>query len=189
LSHSRLRQLESLVGVSWNGNTQLRNFRLGFEGEGNPVVSDTDIKRIIILEVGDTDDLLLAQNIDVFWDSFADKAVVFPRLQELYTELRCIDVVSGALRQFVDFSTDGALDLHLHQRWTHLRDLYEAVRRRISQEETKARQQTPPVVKELVATQIETPPVLPPELPLNSNNPWYHGDPYWPSGNNPAGSR
>ncbi len=71
-------------------------------------VTDADIQSILVDEVGDevTEKYpsgILATNVALYWASYADKAQIGPRLQELYTKRRCVDAVLGIVRKLVDF--------------------------------------------------------------------------------------
>ncbi len=154
------------------------------------MVTDVDIKGLIILEVGDTVNQVLANNIDLIWSSFADKALIAPRLQELYTRLRAIDLVLAdpTFRNAVSFSMSGDLSQQLHERTDHMRDRRKECQAEIDHIERWELQIQPPVVEQIKATEIEVPPALDPNFPpppvIDANSRKYHGDPYDVSGRN-----
>jgi hypothetical protein len=148
-------------------------------------VTDADIQNIIILEVGDTVNNVLANNIAMFWSSYADKAQIAPRLQELYTQRRCIDAVMAdpTFRDAVSFSMSGDLSLQLHERRDAMAKRRGEVQGQIDHIERWERQLQPPVVEQLKTKEIELPPALDPNPPnptvLDANSPVYRGDPYY----------
>lgn len=149
------------------------------------MVTAASVQSLIIAEVGDTPDGLLAQQMATIWASYADKAYIWPRLQELYAKRRAIDFVMGTLRSNVDFSMSGDLSLKLSDRTAFLMDRRKEVQCQIEVEECKAQAVRVPVVTPLVTTEIE--PAQPPgSYPVpdidSSNSPVYRGDPYYDVG-------
>ncbi len=156
------------------------------------MVTDTDIKANIILEVGDTIDSRLANNIDRLWNSYADKAFVAPRLQELYVHRACIEVVlaSPEIRNAVSFSMSGDLSQRLGERRDALALRRREVQAEIEHVQSWERQLQPPVLESIKATEIEVPPALrtaPPPPVLDANDPRYRGDVYDQSGRTRVG--
>lgn len=144
-------------------------------------LTDAQIQQIIIDEVGDNPQQLLANRIATYWQSFADKRPIHPRLQELYTKRRCIDAVLGTIRNQVTFSTDGALSLQLKQRTDYLSDRRKETLAEITRLEAIARANRPPQIAPLVNVEIETPPppdYIPP-CPPDQNDEVYRGSPYF----------
>jgi len=146
-------------------------------------VTPQEIWNMLIAEVGDTTPSTLAAWAPTIWDSYADKAFVYPRLQELYFHKRLIDIKLGSLANFVDASMSGDVSVRLSQRSDFLTNRKKEVQAEIEKVECWARSVRPPVVETLVATEIETPPPpgtpLPTPPPWDANSPLYKGDPYW----------
>ena len=74
-------------------------------------LTDQQIQALIVLEVGDVvtpsaPSGILTTNIALVWQSYADKALIWPRLQELYSKRRCLDIVLGVRREQVDRAAD-----------------------------------------------------------------------------------
>jgi hypothetical protein len=84
-------------------------------------VNAQDIKRIVLDEVGDWPDRYLEDRLDAAWDSYSDKAYTEPRLQELYTKRRLIDLALGRVRNQVDTSVTADEGAKLAQLTANLR--------------------------------------------------------------------
>lgn len=141
------------------------------------MVSVANIQQLIVLETGDTPDSILTNNINMIWNSFADKAPIFPRLQELYTKRVCIEIVLGTLRNQVSFSMNGDLNLRLEQRSQYLKDRHKELCDEIVRVEKIAQATRPSVIGELVAKDLETPP----PGAADSMSRRLIGSPYFPS--------
>src|SRR5438105_8707634 len=72
-------------------------------------------QNLIVLEVGDTPDGRLTANVSDIWADYADKALLDARLQQLYTKLRCIDMVLGYERTSVDYQQLRVLEVKAGQ--------------------------------------------------------------------------
>lgn len=144
-------------------------------------VSDANIQTLIILEVGDTDSGVLAANMSLIWSSYADKAQTGPRLQELYSKRRAIDIVVGATRKQVDFMTP-TLEVKQSQELDRLADLREETETEIERIEKKLRGNRGISLAQLTTTAPES---VPTSWPLltgvpDANSEALRGDPYFP---------
>lgn len=145
----------------------------------------SQIQAFIVLEVGDEAGVL-ADNLAAVWDSFADKAGAGPRLQELYAKRRCIDLVLGALRSQVDFTTDGQdLSFKAHQRIDTLNTMRKDVQTEIARVEQFAIAAGGPAVGQITTVAPITPPLPQPGPYLDANDQRYSGSPYVPGRTSP----
>lgn len=140
--------------------------------------SDTDIQALIILEVGDEVTTawpsgVLTANIVAMWESYADKALIAPRLQELYTKRRAIDAVLGIVRNQVTFNIANDHSRNQSDKAKTLLSMRGEVQADIKQIETQARSGRPGV-----AGQITTTAPITPTYPPDANDPAYQGSPY-----------
>lgn len=146
-------------------------------------VTDADIQALIILEVGDEATAaapggILAANIATIWASYADKAQIAPRLQELYGKRRCIDLVLGVVRGQVDFEIFQDHRRNQSQKAKALEAMRADCQAEIAVIEKKARTKRPGVAG-LITTVT---PLSPPSTSSpNANDPRYKGDPYTPT--------
>lgn len=142
-------------------------------------VAIADIQALIIAEVGDTPTGTLATLMPTIWASYADKALVSPRLQELYAKRRAIDLVLGGLRGAVDITIDG-LAKRNHQQVDTLIAMRKTTEDDIVAVEQRSRGMRGAALQPLINTEIETPPTGPrPFGPLSGNSPELGGDPYY----------
>jgi len=142
-------------------------------------VTIAQVQALIIAEVGDTPTGTLAAQMPVIWASYADKARVSPRLQELYAKRRAIDLVLGSLRGVVNTTIDG-LSKQGHQQIDTLMALRKATQDDIADVEKKSRGMRGAALQPLTNVAIETPPTGPrPFGPIDSNSPEIGGDPYY----------
>jgi len=142
--------------------------------------SDADIQGLIILEVGDEVTAawptgVLTANIATMWASFADKALVSPRLQELYTKRRAIDAVLGIVRNQVTFNIANDHSRNQSDKAKTLLSMRKDTQDEIARLETQARSGRPGV-----AGQITTTAPITPTYPPDANDPAYQGSPYLP---------
>lgn len=91
-------------------------------------VTAADVQRIITLRVGDLDPAtgdppvaggagMVASNISTLWAIRADKALIAPRLQELYVQRDALDLIIPILRHQVDIvQGDPSLSVRQAQR-------------------------------------------------------------------------
>lgn len=148
------------------------------------VLSAQDIQQIVIDELGDTDDGLLARRATLYWNSYADKAATAPRLQEAYFRRRCCDVLLATLRQTVDIS-EGGLSIKDSDRFAHVQALRQAADAEITKLERWAQQQQRKpqggriaqpaplsVADEIAAEAADL------GAPLDANDPTLSGSPY-----------
>jgi hypothetical protein len=119
----------------------------------------------------------------VLWEAYADKALVAPRLQELYVERDAIKLVLAVLRPQVDLQAGQALALKRHQKLDTLNAQLTTVERQIVAIEHAAQRRGTPRAAPI--TTVE--PVSPPSGEVavaagpNANDPRYTGSPYGPS--------
>jgi hypothetical protein len=146
------------------------------------MVTAGSIQSLVIAEVGDTADGLLTQQMPLIWASYADKAGIAPRLQELYAKRRAIDIVLGSLRNSVGFSMSGDLSLRLDQRTEYLMERRKETLVEIRHLEAIARSGRAPAIAPLSTTEMEPQPIIPaPTLVPDRNAEVFIGSPYWPS--------
>lgn len=124
---------------------------------------------------------LLATQIDLFWEMYADKDFWGPRLRELYTQLECIDAKLAAWSVFVDFQ-DGATSANIRQsqKIATLTTMRTNVQARITQLEALYAKTFRAMgsVKLLTRTAPVMPPVIPLPGPVDQNDPRFAGDAY-----------
>lgn len=142
--------------------------------------SDADIQALIILEVGDEITTawpsgVLTANIAAMWASFADKALIAPRLQELYTKRRAIDTVLGIVRSQVTFNIANDHSRNQSDKAKTLLSMRGEVQADITAVEKQARS-----ARGGVAGVITTVAPITPAFPPDANNPTYQGSPYSP---------
>jgi len=143
-------------------------------------VTATQIQALVILRVGDAPDGVLASNIAAIWGSYADKASVYPRLQELYTQRECVEIVTARIRAQVDFSTGGDISIRASQQFTALLAMRQELDAQIVKLETQARGVRTPVIGAITTVAPESPPTGPePFGPLDANSERYAGSPYY----------
>lgn len=142
-------------------------------------VTTAQVQNLIILEVGDTSDGLLAANMATIWASVADKALVAPRLQELYAKRRAIDLLLGRTRGEVDRRIDG-----IEERWGQEPDRLIKLRADTQTEivriEALARAGRTVAHGTISTVAPEAPPSgAPAYAPPDANELRYYGDPYF----------
>lgn len=81
-------------------------------------LSDDQYKDLIVLQVGDNADGLLAANIDLLWEGNGDQADA--ATQALYTKRSAIDLMLGDVRQKVDFRDPAGISANLSDLFDHL---------------------------------------------------------------------
>lgn len=142
-----------------------------------------DQARLIVQQVGDTEDHLVQQLIGPIWDSYADYGAVHPRLQRLYTQLECLDLLLGKLREEVDAGLGVDLDEKSSQKVANLQAQRAACLAHIAQVEATLRAQRVPAQASLTTTAIARPPTLSDLVilgPPDGNDSRYRGDVYKP---------
>jgi hypothetical protein len=142
--------------------------------------SDSDIQNLIILEVGDEVTTawptgVLTANIAAMWASFADKAQISARLQELYTKRRAIDSVLGIVRNQVTYNIANDHSRNQSDKAKTLLSMRKETQDEIGRVEMQARSNRPGVAGQLTTTAPITP-ANPPDM----NDPAYQGSPYTP---------
>lgn len=153
-----------------------------------PVASDSDIQALIILEVGDEitpawPSGVLTANIALMWASYADKAQIAPRLQELYTKRRAINSVLGIVRGQVTYNIANDHSRNQSDKAKTLLSMRKETQDEIVRLETQTRANRPGVAGQLVTTA----PISPPTGSPDANDPIYQGSPYWPPRNRTGG--
>lgn len=136
---------------------------------------------LILLEVGagldgsdPVDKQIIDQvtpNIGLIWAAWADKALVYPRLQYLYTKRQCLDIIEGQLRDLVSTQI-GSFNVNGQQRLQNLQAIHKRVDEEIEKLEEQARASRGPVKGDLEQT---APSMADPGKP-DPNNPVYRGD-------------
>jgi len=154
------------------------------------VVTVAQVKSVVIGRVGDIDPTtldpttlntgLLATQVDLWWEMYADKDLIGPRLRELYTQLECIDAKKAALMHLVDFQegTTG-LNVKQSQKIAALDSMRTNLKAKIDGLE-KLYAKTQRGAGSLLPIE-KTAPVVPPVVPfptLDQNDPRYAGDAY-----------
>lgn len=146
---------------------------------------------VIISRVGDYDPVtrapvadgtgVLGLMVPQFWAYWASKALVWPRLQALYTERDAIRCVIALLRPLVDSNTGQSLQLRLSQQVSSLQTDLKTVQDQIDRELKRARvsRATVGALAALTATAPQLPPQVRP-TPIDPNDPTYTGSPYFP---------
>jgi len=141
-------------------------------------VTTAQVQALIIAEVQDTPTGLLAALMPTIWASYADKAQVAPRLQELYAKRRAIDLVLGSVRTAVNRAASG-ISKHDHQQIDTLLAMRKVADADIVELEKQIRGRRGPALTPLTNVAIETPPQPgDPLAPIDANDPRYGGDPY-----------
>ena len=144
-------------------------------------LTPADWQRLILLEVGaglDGDDPVeeaildkVTPNIDLLWNAWADKALVYPRLQYLYCKRHCIQIIEGQLRDLVQ-TTIGGFSTQQQQKLTNLQNIQKRIDEEIKDLEAKAQANRPIILAELTQTSAR----LPSTGEVDPNNPVYRGD-------------
>jgi len=143
-------------------------------------VTAAQIQALVILRVGDAPDGVLASNIAAIWGSYADKASVYPRLQELYTQRACVEIVTARIRAQVDFSTGGDISIRASQQFTALLAMRKELDAQLTELETRARGNRVGVIGQITAVAPESPPTGPePFGPVDANSERFGGSPYY----------
>lgn len=142
--------------------------------------SDADIQALIILEVGDEVTAawpagVLTANIAIMWASFADKALISARLQELYTKRRAIDSVLGIVRGQVTYNIANDHSRNQSDKAKTLLAMRKETQDEITRVEAQARANRPGVSGQLTTTAPITP-----ANPPDANDATYQGSPYVP---------
>lgn len=148
-------------------------------------LSATQWQQLIISQVGDTAQSVVAQNVAGVWDAYAGRALVAgPALQALYTKRDCIDLVLGSLREDVDSAIPGDMASKEDQKTGHLRAMRTEASAEIVRLEARARSTrggaTTPittVVPISVADEVARQQQPPSQLP-DPNDPRYGGWPF-----------
>lgn len=128
---------------------------------------------------------LVNGDIALYWSIYADKAALGPRLQELYTLRRCIDL----LLRFYATQADVTVGEDVAVKQSQISDQLEAQRQRCEEEirhiETEVANVRPLLVGALTTVApVSQPLPLPAALPPDGNDQVYAGTPYqtvrWP---------
>ena len=106
------------------------------------------------LSADDSDPNIVAvyNNVSALWESYTDKAVIFPRLQYYYTLWHAAKQLQGALREYVD-ATQQAGNAKLNQIYTNAVSIVTKAYGQIEILERKAQASRPAVVGQITAAQ------------------------------------
>lgn len=145
------------------------------------MLTPQDWHKLILLEVGaglDGNDAVerkaldkVTPNIELIWGAWAEKGMVFPRLQYLYAKKQCLDIIEGQFRDLVSVTING-LNQNQQQRLQNLQTLNKRVSDEITVLEKKAAAVRSPVISNL----NQTAPSMPGLGQLDPQNPVYRGD-------------
>jgi hypothetical protein len=138
-------------------------------------LTDDEYKSLIVLEVGDTADQLIQNNIDTFWTLY-DTLALAGRLQYLYAKRKAVEVLMGSVRTLVDSEITGDSKFALHQRMTNLETMLAACDQDIAAERRNLAGQG-----SAVGLLTTTAPIASPTGRPDANDPRYSGDPNWRS--------
>lgn len=86
--------------------------------------TDADLQRLIVLEVGDADDKRLSRNITLLWSLYAGAGS--QTMQYLLTRRHAIQMCMGAVRELIDISAAGEVNVSWSQRIGNLRVMLDA---------------------------------------------------------------
>ncbi len=159
------------------------------------VLAAADIQKKIVLITGDLDPStgdrpaiasmgVLSTNVAFFWSLYADKASVWPRLQELYTQRDCLDALIAVRESYqvkANLGTGVSVDPSGQMQALHAKRF--STDAMINELEKLSVADTDPQSGELTTVEPVSPPTigsLPLFGPPNANNPTYSGSPYWP---------
>lgn len=152
-------------------------------------------QRLIRARVGDVDpntglpvrgttDGIVAWNLPALWNYYQDRAAIAPRLQSLYVERDCIDLLLAVWQDEVDTAVgQGALSERLGQRTDHLLARRKTVLDEIVRIEARAGANRAPVVGLITKTAPVMAPVpgqwCPDPPSRDGNSPTWSGSVYW----------
>lgn len=145
-------------------------------------LSDAQLQTLLVLEVGDTADGLLAQNVSLLWERYADKALVYPGLQAQYVKRSLIDLALGVARSQVDYDVHNQFAAKGSQEGVRLTQMRQEAQSEINRLERQARAMPGAVVGQLTATAPQSAPSTAPTYPNGpeANDERYAGSPYYP---------
>lgn len=130
---------------------------------GAGIEGDDEIDRLINDKV--------TPNLPTIWAMWADKALIFPRLQYLYAKRQCIEILMGQLRDYTDASLGTNLNLRQGAYFGNLTMLHQQVEIQIAALERQALAGRNPVIGELLQKSPNQP-----TMPPDPANPAYRGD-------------
>lgn len=141
-------------------------------------------QQLIVLRVGDVDPEtgdptrstygVVAMGVALLWAAYADKALIAPRLQDLYVERDAIKMVLGVLANRYDLVSEGE-SLKRSQVWDHYQKMLDATVVELVKVQTFALGQRRPAVGQITTVEPISPPW--PGGP-NGNDGAYSGSPY-----------
>ncbi len=145
------------------------------------VVNAAQWQQFILLEVGaglDSTDPISAKVqdivtpiIQVLWAAWAEKALIFPRLQYLYCKRHCLEIMAGQMRILVPVTVQG-LNLQQDKRLTNVQTLMKDVQGQIDTVEKQAAASRPPALGYLTQKNA----IMPRPLQPDPNSRAYRGD-------------
>jgi hypothetical protein len=145
-------------------------------------LTDAQLQTLLVLEVGDTADSLLATNVALLWDRYADKALVYPGLQAQYVKRSLVDLALGVARSQVDYDVHNQFAAKGSQESGRLLQLRQEVQLDINRLEKLAVSRASAVVGQMTATAPQSAPSTAPTYPNGpeANDERYAGSPYYP---------
>lgn len=87
-------------------------------------LTDDQYKDLVVLEVGDVDDLVSTQ-IDVLWTLYDTQTDAYT--QYLYAKRKAIEILMGNVREQVTREVDGPLRIWLSDKFKNLQGMYQTV--------------------------------------------------------------
>ncbi len=140
----------------------------------------TALKQLIVDQVGDTADALVAGKVGTLWDLHDDQPSL--KLRFLYAKRDAITLLMGRVREQVTQSGLNNLAVELTDKLTNLQTMWDNVAGEIAAQEAKAGQQAQTSqqgTRQPAVGQIrQTAPVMAPFGSLDANDPRYRGDAY-----------
>jgi hypothetical protein len=140
-------------------------------------VTDAELQQLILKEIRCDRDPETQNAIGLFWELYAEKALVAPRLQYLYAKRHALDFRIGRLSDQVDMLL-GTDRIEQQQEIDHLQAVRLTVQQEIGKIEGRARSIRVPAVGLIKARNSEP---VPSDEPDPSNS-VYRGDPRKPTG-------
>jgi hypothetical protein len=151
--------------------------------------TDTQIKALLVAQVGEVATTafpagLLAGNVDLLWDLYADDATVAPALGRLKVKLGLIDLALGEARKVWSF-TSGPHSQTASDGAKRLLEMREETLKEIAVEQGATQGAAGAAIGQLVTVTPQTPPrgpLAPRDGRDHSASPRYSGSPYYPGG-------
>lgn len=153
------------------------------------VLTATIVQNLIINKVGDIDPVtydpttaptgVLATMVPGLWDYYAMEGTGWPRIQALFVERDAIKLVLARIRVKVDVNTGQSIQLRLGQQAQELEKMLDRVEKELAAEQVRARRSGVAIIVDIA----QVAPQLPPQrrrFPIDPNDPYYTGSPYFP---------